>query len=66
MFSTEGHVFPVHRRFRVKPWKEDVGDFLSPLFAKDATHLAVMDARPSNFTGDVSICSTCKPHSGMA
>ena len=24
VFSTEGHVFPIDKRFRVKPWEETV------------------------------------------
>lgn len=23
VFTTEGHVFPIDKRFRVKPWEED-------------------------------------------
>ena len=63
IFSTEGHILPLKREFRKKPWEDHDGDddftFSTPkqdtsrLYLEDEP--TIVDARATNFSNNVRI-----------
>ena len=61
IFSTEGHILPLKREFRKKPWEDYDDDFTFSTPKQDTSRLSledeptIVDARTTNFSNNVRI-----------
>ena len=53
VFSTEGHILPIDKKFREKPWEEQTGTMGKPLVEEKQG--PVIDVKPFNLTENVRI-----------